>query len=279
MKHPIVLAHGVCRFDVFWHNLLKTDNNDDPKIDKLHYFKGVRTLLKSKGFEVWHASVPWGASVKKRAAALKKNILGILDGRFDDVKVHIIAHSMGGLDARHMLFQDRNDAVVYPRVASLTTISTPHAGSPFADWALDHTFEVLHLAKAMGLDLSALQDLTTIGCRAFNQDPEVQAFEEKLAESIRFRTYAGHQNRYDTFWPLKIPHRIIENKEGLNDGLVSVVSAKWREAFFQEEIAETDHLNELGWWDSGQLGEGASSLLHRIHGLYLKIAHEMTSRD
>ena len=44
--------------------------------------------------------------------------------------VHIIAHSMGGLDARYMISRlDMAD-----RVLSLTTIATPHRGSPFADW-------------------------------------------------------------------------------------------------------------------------------------------------
>ena len=39
MTFPIVLAHGVCRFDRLWNETLKTDNNDDPKLDNLHYFK------------------------------------------------------------------------------------------------------------------------------------------------------------------------------------------------------------------------------------------------
>jgi hypothetical protein len=32
MTYPIVLAHGVCRFDVLWNESLDVDNNDDPKI-------------------------------------------------------------------------------------------------------------------------------------------------------------------------------------------------------------------------------------------------------
>jgi hypothetical protein len=40
MTFPIVLAHGVCRFDILWNESLAVDNNDDPKIDRLHYFRG-----------------------------------------------------------------------------------------------------------------------------------------------------------------------------------------------------------------------------------------------
>jgi len=47
-------------------------------------------------------------------------------------KVHVIAHSMGGLDARHALFNFK-DAKFHEKVASLTTVATPHHGSPAAD--------------------------------------------------------------------------------------------------------------------------------------------------
>jgi len=50
MSYPIVLAHGVCRFDKVWSDALELDNNDDPKLDQLHYFKGLRTdcIFRSK---------------------------------------------------------------------------------------------------------------------------------------------------------------------------------------------------------------------------------------
>ena len=43
---------------------------------------------------------------------------------------HIIAHSMGGLDARHAIAHVPGLA---GRVATLVTIGTPHRGSPVAD--------------------------------------------------------------------------------------------------------------------------------------------------
>ena len=42
MSYPIVLAHGVCRFDKVWSEALELDNNN-PKLDRVHYFKGLRT--------------------------------------------------------------------------------------------------------------------------------------------------------------------------------------------------------------------------------------------
>jgi hypothetical protein len=36
-----------------WNESLEVDNNDDPKVDRLHYFRGIRTTLKDKGFDVY----------------------------------------------------------------------------------------------------------------------------------------------------------------------------------------------------------------------------------
>ena len=73
---------------------------------------------------------------------------------------------------------------------------------------------------------------------------------------------------------LKGPARIIEEKEGENDGLVSVASAKWKDAYFKGVLDNTDHLNELGWWDISQLldGETQDQLLARIHKFYAGLA-------
>jgi triacylglycerol lipase len=127
MPYPIVLAHGVCPFDTLWNRFLKGDNNDDPRTDGRHYFKGVRTMLKAKGYDAYHSRVSWATGVQRRAEDLRRNIVGIL-GRTKADKVNIIAHSMGGLDARHMLFNDRERGKIHERIASLTTISTPHHG-------------------------------------------------------------------------------------------------------------------------------------------------------
>jgi triacylglycerol lipase len=134
-KYPLVLAHGVCRFDVLWCDFLKTDNCNDAHTDMKHYFKGVRSMLISKGYEVFHSRVSWAAGVNTRAEDLRINIKDVLQRSGND-KVNIIAHSMGGLDARHMMFNDRDEGQIHKHVASLTTISTPHWGSPFADWGL-----------------------------------------------------------------------------------------------------------------------------------------------
>jgi len=45
----------------------------------------------------------------------------------------LVAHSMGGLDARHLIARLDPDR----RVKSLVTVGTPHLGTPLASWLLD----------------------------------------------------------------------------------------------------------------------------------------------
>ena len=79
--------------------------------------------------------VGWAEGVKARAATLRGEVERVLaDSNMD--KVHIIGHSMGGLDARHMLYDGRQDQFE-SKIASVTTIGTPHWGSSFADYVLE----------------------------------------------------------------------------------------------------------------------------------------------
>ena len=289
--YPILLAHGVARFDVLLNGSVGLDNQDDPVRDNLHYFKGIRTVLREAGHDVWHCHVPWAASVQDRAAAMKEQIRTLLQKR-DAAKVHIIGHSMGGLDARHMMFNDRNESdPIHHAIASLNTISTPHAGSPFADWGLANrrTSLLVRWLSKLGLNLEALQDLTVRSAERFNADPEVIAFEENcLSEGIRFRTYAGYQKKSGIFVVLRPSWQIIEDYEkdlGVpeaergNDGLVSLISAQWRPAYFQERLPNTDHLNQCGWWEIGQLlnFETRSAFEARIRAFYLRLAETISS--
>jgi triacylglycerol lipase len=255
---------------------LRVDDSDSLRLDNLHYFKGIRTMLKQRGYTVYHSRVPWASDVNTRAHALDADVRRIL-ACTGVTKVNIIAHSMAGLDARHMIFNDRTQGQIHQCIASLTTISTPHEGSSFADWGLEHFSSIPPVLQTLGIDVAGLKDLRTEVCRRFNDDPQVRAFERECESEIQFRTYAGVQEFWGTFFLLKGASRIIQKNEGENDGLVSVHSARWRDSYFRETISNTDHLNELGWWDPDQLfaHETPRALRVRIHGLYARIASEL----
>jgi triacylglycerol lipase len=125
-KHAIVLAHG---FDA-------SDTNR-------WSWSGVAEALAKDGHVVHSARVQPYQSIERRARELA---LHVDEAReecasrrgCDASKVHIIAHSMGGLDSRFVIAKLSNhEGTPYAKlVASLTTISTPHRGSAFADTVL-----------------------------------------------------------------------------------------------------------------------------------------------
>jgi triacylglycerol lipase len=144
-------------------------------------------------------------------------------------------------------------------------------------WGIDNLPKVIPIAQKLGLDIKAFYDLRTDRCEEFNVNDDVVKFEENCEESILFQTYAGKQNFWSVFDALKLSFYIIEKREGDNDGLVSVKSAMWRDKYFKRVIENTDHLNELGWWDKAQMfcGESEKDLRERIHSLYLSIAENL----
>jgi len=95
-------------------------------------FRGLPEAYRGYGQAHFVANLPPYDSAKVRGAALARTINDVL-ARTGAAKVNLIAHSMGGLDARVAI----NDHDLGGRVASLTTISSPHKGSKLGDLGMD----------------------------------------------------------------------------------------------------------------------------------------------
>lgn len=289
-KYPIVLAHGIARFDFLLNFFSKTFDalglNVDSPNDALHYFKGIASHLRSHGFDVYHSSVSFAARVDRRAEDLRNEVKKVLTLKGQE-KVHIIAHSMGGLDARHMIVNHDMTA----KVSSLTTIGTPHLGTSFANWGLAHQGD--EFIKIIGnvIDLGGFRDLALEACSAFNE----QAREQEATNSVVYRAYAASQKQNLVFTPLQKSWDIINKSEGDNDGLVSVKSQLWQSQLVApgtvKQIEQklfpvaADHLNEIGWWDLNEMRElewWNTNILRavrdyelRIKNVYLDIARRL----
>ena len=210
--------------------------------------------MRRHGFTVFAPRVNFAASVRERAKELAQAVRKILE-ETESSKVHIIAHSMGGLDARRMIVdEDMQDSV-----ATLTTIGTPHCGTTIADKGLEQAGGLVNFVLKKGLDLTGFRDLQTEAALAFNQ----RAQKAEAENPVHYIVYAGKQHKNRVFGLLKPSWEIIHQKEGENDGLVSVASQSWtsaltgengQKAIRQEAFPiEVDHLNQLGWWDLVQL--------------------------
>jgi triacylglycerol lipase len=281
-KLPIVLAHGIARFDILLEILKKKLSLPETELgDRFQYFKGIKTHLEAEGFTVFHPNQEFAGPVDLRAEQLKARVNEALSTTGAD-RVHIIAHSMGGLDARHMIV----DLGMGERVASLTTIGTPHLGTILADHLLSHGGEFLLDVMRRVLNLDGFNDLTIAACEKFNARAEDQEARNKVV----YQTYASSESMHLVFAPLIPSWILIRDHDGKNDGLVPVKSQLWktelvasdgtRKAVAQNEFPfPADHLNEVGWWDPQEAVLGFTSVFKqaadyekRVKDLYLGIA-------
>ena len=205
---PIVLHHGFMGYGDFAAGPVKVS-----------YFGRIGRAIAGRGHPLIASWVHPTAGIATRARQLKETILRQLDilGRPHE-RMIIVAHSMGGLDARHMICRLGMD----DRVAALLTVTTPHRGSPFADFSVLHLGRLgaLRMLGAAGIDTQAANDLTTRSCRKFNEhnpdSPKVKYFSISAARPWRLIPAFALAS-----------YKVVYDAEGDNDGLVSVKSSTW----------------------------------------------------
>jgi triacylglycerol lipase len=217
---PIVLLHGLCGFD----RILVM------RRPVYEYFPGIGDHLRAEGHRVLVPRLSPTASVATRAAELKTH----LEREIGTQPVHIVGHSLGGLDARYFISKLGGES----RVKSLTTVGTPHRGTAFADWGLSRFARFLRpLLRWAGLPDGAFHDLTLDAGRRFNETvPDMPCVRYMSVAGICEKPLLGAQ-----WW---LSAAIVGRVEGPNDGVVSVASATWGERC---DIWTADHLNLVNW--------------------------------
>jgi triacylglycerol lipase len=240
LRYPLVLVHGILGFDTIGVGKVKQG-----------YFRGIQRALEDMGVRVYVPRLPPLGSVPARAERLAAYIRALPEER-----VNIVAHSMGGLDARWAIARlDLGD-----KVASLVTIGTPHHGSPLADLAAEGPARwVREWFARIGTPSEAVEWLTTHSVTKFNvdapDDPRV------LYASVVCRAPAG-------LWrsnPLLVPtHLYLKKRSGHNDGVVPTESQRWGLTFV-EHVA--DHWGQVGW-----------SIALTGAGVYERIVRELSLR-
>ncbi|KAG9112437.1 hypothetical protein FRC07_007916 [Ceratobasidium sp. 392] len=224
-KHPIILCHGLFGFD--------TVSNI------IHYWTEIPSALQAAGCEVWAARVPATSSVETRAKALVRQITEKYRGR----SVHLVGHSMGGLDCRYLTTHLLDGAGF--KVLSVTTIATPHLGTPTVDLlAKTRVTETPLVRFLMNMvpfgdgDGQGIVSLSTKACSEFNKNtPDVPG--------VRYFSYgcSFSPGPVDALtWGLS--HLYLHVKHGENDGAVSVQSAQWGE--YLGTIPNVTHTEIIG---------------------------------
>lgn len=280
--YPVVLVHGMAGFEKLGVGPVETP-----------YWAGIVSDLKKRGEAVFVTVTPPFDTSEARAASLAEQIDAILELTGKE-KVNIIAHSQGGLDARVLV--SPAGLGYASKVATVSTISTPHRGSRVAD-------AVLGLVK--GVPSSIIDDLTGTllrlvqrGAYDIDSDPKIRAQVVQLSEQymtatfnptyvdapdVAYFSYAGRSNLrsgngacdaaeipndpddVDPASAVLVPTVLFlengDSKKNVNDGLVTVASARWG-TFVQ--CVPADHLKEVGVLGSSILGFDHVSFVRSI---------------
>ena len=210
-KYPILMVHGVFfrdfKFPPYWGR--------------------IPAELEKNGAKIYYGKHQSAASVADSAEELKRRIEEICNETGSE-KVNVIAHSKGGLDIRETLR-------LYPeKIASVTTINTPHRGCLFADFLLGKVPESAQEKIAKGYNavakkigdkspdfLAAVRDLTAEKCIEFdNTHPIPENIFCRSVGSVLTHPSGGK-------FPLNFTYRLAKYFDGKNDGLVSVSSCEW----------------------------------------------------
>ncbi len=205
-RYPVVFLHGMLA-----NTMLRMQIPEDT-----NYFSHLRLFLRERGIEALYPNVEPTGGVAARAEQLRDLIR-----HWTEEPVNLVAHSMGGLDARYLI----THLGMADRVASLTTIATPHRGTSVADWFclnFRHRVPLLLTLEAFGINVDGFRDCRTDMCRAFNErTPD--------APSVRYFSYTASVPSSRVSPLLRRAWNILTTAEGENDGLVSVRSAVWGE--------------------------------------------------
>ncbi|KAF5375001.1 hypothetical protein D9758_000462 [Tetrapyrgos nigripes] len=235
-KNPVVFCHGLLGFDSV---------TIGPAIAPMQvtHWRGIKEVLEANGTEVLITRVPATSSPYDRARVLEEKISETYPGR----SVHLIGHSMGGIDCRYLTTH-----LTYRKfsVLSVTTIASPHRGSSFADHFLETLgrermpsfLQFLDLLPNGGGDGKAFECLTIESMRKFNETvPDIPGVKY-------FSWGAVYDPGFVDTW--KWPHSVVLEKEGPNDGLVSVHSAKWGK--YLGTLQNVSHLDLVGWTNTAR---------------------------
>ena len=213
-KYPILLVHGIAFRD------------DVPFIK---YWSKIPKKLEQQGSKVYLAHQNAFASHIDNALQIRERIIEILDETGAE-KVNIIAHSKGGIEARYLISR----LGMADKVASLTTLATPHRGSAMADTIfafLDRcnlTDRVIRIANRYARIIGDKNpDVLLAGKELTNEYMPYYNQSVPNISTVYYQSYGGVLSSNYPAWHVRIQYKLMQTAEGDNDCIVSKNSYKW----------------------------------------------------
>lgn len=213
-KYPIIMVHGIGFRDLKYFN----------------YWGRMPKVLIQNGATIYYGHQNAWGTIEENAAKIAQTIDKALSETGTN-KVNIIAHSKGGLDSRYLISR----MGYADKVASLTTMSTPHRGSALID-LLNRLPDGCYRFIAGYFDKSfskfgdempdcyhASKQLAPAYCKSFNE-------QTKDSPLVYYQSYTSVMRGMLSDTLLSIPYLFMQLlSHEKNDGLVTVSSAKWGE--------------------------------------------------
>lgn len=211
MKYPIVLVHGIAIKEKKY----------------LRAFGWIAEKMRDEGYEVYIANTDAFGSIENNAIQLKEHVLRILE-KTGAEKVNLIGHSKGGLDSKEMILS----LGMEDKVASLTTLCTPHKGSIIASkiwelpmplkkiyaWCIDKFYKYVFGDKNPD-SMAVCKQLCHV-----DEGLETVGFSSK----VYCQSYSSTLKSGKDCFIMALPMRLYKHFTGNdNDGMVSVESAKF----------------------------------------------------
>ncbi len=261
LKYPILMVHGMGFRDRKY----------------LNYWGRIPAALESAGCQIFYGNQDSNASIETNALVLRDKIMKILE-KTGAEKVNVIAHSKGGLDIRCAIVKYG----LGDKVASVTTMSTPHNGSVTVDKLLklpdflvriagsctDLVFRVL--GDKQPDSYTVFKSLTTAGAKKFNEEyPDAP---ETYYQSYAFAMKSPFSDMF-----LWFPSLVVWLVEGVNDGLLTPDAVKWTNfkgivrSNSRRGISHCDEVDMRRLRLTGKQGDGVSD----ITDFYLSVANDL----
>ncbi len=252
-KYPVILVHGMMIRDFRFYRS----------------FRIIEEYLRDKGVKVYISNQDAIGTVKNNAEQLREHIDKICKEEGCD-KVNIIAHSKGGLDARYLI----STLAYADKVASLTTLSTPHHGSKMSRKIMRMPkFLAKYIAFFINLFYRICGDKSPDIYTLANEitDEAMLEFNEKNRniDTVFYQSFASNvanEKDFVAFLPKKISE-YLENES--TDGVVSYSSSLWGE---HTGDMDCNHFRMVGLY-------GSKKNLSGICDFYLKVVKDLAKRN
>ena len=265
LKYPLLLVHGMGFRD----------------FKRVNYWGRIPAALQKAGALIYYGQQDSNGSIEANAQQLASQIdKALADAAVD--KLNIIAHSKGGLEARYLI-----STLGYAgKVASLTTLSTPHHGSITVDELMRFPQPLIRFGCKM-VDLW----FRLLGDKSPSTYEAVRAFQTENAKNfnvhnpdmpqVYYQSYSFVMKKAGSDWLMSIPYWAVKHYEGDNDGLLAPRATQWtnyKGVYSGVNRRGISHMDEIDFRRkplSKKQGDGVTD----ITDLYVAIVRDLGSKN